>query len=165
MRGEPMRNNATRVVGVHLAKLPVAPPYSSCCSWRTPSSCAITPPKASSSNITGSSSRSSSLQALAMGLQAVGANHEHLGSTCVYLSVGGILLFVLSFSLGAGPVLGRLLPEIFPIKYERRQWLCACLCIGVRPHVLKDKMRMKMNVNENLMGSEGESGHNFHNPE
>jgi len=54
--------------------------------------------------------------AFAMGLQAVGANRQFLGSISVYLSVGGMLLFVLSFSLGAGPVPGLLLPEIFPNK-------------------------------------------------
>jgi hypothetical protein len=32
------------------------------------------------------------VQAFAMGLQAVGANRQSLGSTSVYLSVGGILL-------------------------------------------------------------------------
>ena len=32
------------------------------------------------------------VQAFAMGLQAVGANRQYLGSTSVYLSVGGILL-------------------------------------------------------------------------
>ncbi|KAK8445314.1 hypothetical protein SEVIR_9G305508v4 [Setaria viridis] len=57
--------------------------------------------------------------AFLMGLQAIGAN-RHLGSTSVYLSVGGILLFVLSFSLGAGPVPGLLLPEIFPNKIRAK---------------------------------------------
>jgi hypothetical protein len=84
-----------------------------------------------------------------MGLQAVGANRHHLGSASVYLSVGGMLLFVLTFSLGAGPVPGLLLPEIFPNKIRAKAMaLCmsvhwvrsyvsitkkkdtACLCIG-----------------------------------
>ncbi|KAM3297872.1 hypothetical protein ACQJBY_039698 [Aegilops geniculata] len=57
--------------------------------------------------------------AFSMGLQAIGAN-RHLGSASVYLSVGGILLFVLAFSLGAGPVPGLLLPEIFPNKIRAK---------------------------------------------
>jgi len=66
--------------------------------------------------------------AFAMGLQAVGANRQYLGSACVYLSVGGILLFVLSFSLGAGPVPGLLLPEIFPNKIRAK---AMALCMSV----------------------------------
>ncbi|XP_062218832.1 probable plastidic glucose transporter 2 [Phragmites australis] len=66
--------------------------------------------------------------AFAMGLQAVGANHQYLGSTSVYLSVGGMLLFVLSFSLGAGPVPGLLLPEIFPNKIRAK---AMALCMSV----------------------------------
>uniref|UniRef100_K3YS46 Major facilitator superfamily (MFS) profile domain-containing protein n=1 Tax=Setaria italica TaxID=4555 RepID=K3YS46_SETIT len=65
--------------------------------------------------------------AFSMGLQAIGAN-RHLGSTSVYLSVGGILLFVLSFSLGAGPVPGLLLPEIFPNKIRAK---AVALCMSV----------------------------------
>jgi len=66
--------------------------------------------------------------AFAMGLQAVGANRQFLGSTSVYLSVGGMLLFVLSFSLGAGPVPGLLLPEIFPNKIRAK---AVALCMSV----------------------------------
>ncbi|WVZ76918.1 hypothetical protein U9M48_024836 [Paspalum notatum var. saurae] len=66
--------------------------------------------------------------AFAMGLQAVGANRQYLGSASVYLSVGGILLFVLSFSLGAGPVPGLLLPEIFPNKIRAK---AMALCMSV----------------------------------
>ncbi|XP_037458189.1 probable plastidic glucose transporter 2 isoform X3 [Triticum dicoccoides] len=65
--------------------------------------------------------------AFSMGLQAIGANH-HLGSASVYLSVGGILLFVLAFSLGAGPVPGLLLPEIFPNKIRAK---AMALCMSV----------------------------------
>ncbi|KAG8070502.1 hypothetical protein GUJ93_ZPchr0006g41712 [Zizania palustris] len=66
--------------------------------------------------------------AFAMGLQAVGANRHHLGSASVYLSVGGMLLFVLTFSLGAGPVPGLLLPEIFPNKIRAK---AMALCMSV----------------------------------
>ncbi|KAM3297870.1 hypothetical protein ACQJBY_039698 [Aegilops geniculata] len=65
--------------------------------------------------------------AFSMGLQAIGAN-RHLGSASVYLSVGGILLFVLAFSLGAGPVPGLLLPEIFPNKIRAK---AMALCMSV----------------------------------
>ncbi|KAM0866872.1 hypothetical protein ACQ4PT_042359 [Festuca glaucescens] len=66
--------------------------------------------------------------AFTMGLQAIGANRNHLGSASVYFSVGGILLFVLSFSLGAGPVPGLLLPEIFPNKIRAK---AMALCMSV----------------------------------
>ncbi|CAO2045414.1 unnamed protein product [Urochloa humidicola] len=66
--------------------------------------------------------------AFAMGLQAVGANRQYLGSTSVYLSVGGMLLFVLTFSLGAGPVPGLLLPEMFPNKIRAK---AVALCMSV----------------------------------
>ncbi|TVU32596.1 hypothetical protein EJB05_24333, partial [Eragrostis curvula] len=65
--------------------------------------------------------------AFSMGLQAIGAN-RHIGSASVYLSVGGILMFVLSFSLGAGPVPGLLLPEIFPNKIRAK---AVALCMSV----------------------------------
>ncbi|PWZ27922.1 putative plastidic glucose transporter 2 [Zea mays] len=83
--------------------------------------------------------------AFAMGLQAVGANRQYLGSACVYLSVGGILLFVLSFSLGAGPVPGLLLPEIFPNKIRAKamalcmsvHWFYICYILTYHMKVLK----------------------------
>ncbi|EMS53280.1 putative plastidic glucose transporter 3 [Triticum urartu] len=70
--------------------------------------------------------------AFSMGLQAIGAN-RHLGSASVYLSVGGILLFVLAFSLGAGPVPGLLLPEIFPNKIRAK---AMALCMSVHWFVI-----------------------------
>jgi sugar porter (SP) family MFS transporter len=66
--------------------------------------------------------------AFSMGLQAIGANRQYLGSASVYFSVGGILMFVLSFSLGAGPVPGLLLPEIFPNKIRAK---AVALCMSV----------------------------------
>ncbi|KAE8799429.1 putative plastidic glucose transporter 3 [Hordeum vulgare] len=72
--------------------------------------------------------------AFSMGLQAIGAN-RHLGSASVYLSVGGILLFVLAFSLGAGPVPGLLLPEIFPNKIRAK---AMALCMSVHWTVRAD---------------------------
>ncbi|KAG1335074.1 putative plastidic glucose transporter 3 [Cocos nucifera] len=66
--------------------------------------------------------------AAAMGLQASAASFHHLGSGRLYLSVGGMLLFVLAFSLGAGPVPGLLLPEIFPNRIRAK---AMALCMSV----------------------------------
>ncbi|GMI93798.1 SUPPRESSOR OF G PROTEIN BETA1 [Hibiscus trionum] len=51
---------------------------------------------------------------VAMGLQAISATSLVSRSSAVYLSVGGMLLFVLAFALGAGPVPSILLSEMFP---------------------------------------------------
>ncbi|KAA8535190.1 hypothetical protein F0562_030193 [Nyssa sinensis] len=51
--------------------------------------------------------------AVSMGFQATAASSFVLGSGALYLSIGGMLLFVVTFSLGAGPVPGLLLSEIF----------------------------------------------------
>ncbi|XP_039120174.1 probable plastidic glucose transporter 2 isoform X1 [Dioscorea cayenensis subsp. rotundata] len=66
--------------------------------------------------------------AMAMCLQAVAASVHVLGSGALYLSVGGMLLFVLTFALGAGPVPGLLLPEIFPNKIRAK---AMALCMSV----------------------------------
>ncbi|KAF3333172.1 putative plastidic glucose transporter 2 [Carex littledalei] len=66
--------------------------------------------------------------AVAMGVQAGAASLHHLISGTVSLSVGGMLLFVLSFSLGAGPVPGLLLPEIFPNRIRAK---AMALCMSV----------------------------------
>ncbi|KAB2037304.1 hypothetical protein ES319_D03G065400v1 [Gossypium barbadense] len=50
---------------------------------------------------------------VAMGLQAASASSLVSSSNEVYLSVGGMLLFVLAFSVGAGPVPSLLLSEMF----------------------------------------------------
>ncbi|XP_039033786.1 probable plastidic glucose transporter 3 isoform X2 [Hibiscus syriacus] len=51
---------------------------------------------------------------VAMGLQAISASSLVSRSSAVYLSVGGMLLFVLTFAIGAGPVPSILLSEMFP---------------------------------------------------
>ncbi|KAL0910386.1 hypothetical protein M5K25_021363 [Dendrobium thyrsiflorum] len=66
--------------------------------------------------------------AIAMGLQAFAASYQILGSGTLYLSVGGMLLFVFTFALGAGPVPGLLLPEIFPNKI-REKAMAACMSV------------------------------------
>ncbi|KAF5181158.1 Major facilitator superfamily protein [Thalictrum thalictroides] len=65
---------------------------------------------------------------VAMGLQAIAASSIVTGSGSVYLSVGGMLLFVLMFSLGAGPVPGLLLSEILPGRI-RAKAMAVCLSV------------------------------------
>ncbi|KAF2304844.1 hypothetical protein GH714_039153 [Hevea brasiliensis] len=68
--------------------------------------------------------------AVSMGFQVAGASSYILGSEALYLSVGGMLMFVFTFALGAGPVPGLLLPEIFPSRIRAKamaicdQFLC-----------------------------------------
>lgn len=66
--------------------------------------------------------------AMSMGLQVVAASSIVRGSVALYLSVGGMLLFVLTFSLGAGPVPGLLLPEIFSNRI-RAKAMAICMCV------------------------------------
>ncbi|KAK9102721.1 hypothetical protein Sjap_019975 [Stephania japonica] len=63
--------------------------------------------------------------AVAMGIQAIAASSLVYGSLAVFLSVGGMLMFVLMFALGAGPVPGLLLPEILPGRI-RAKAMAAC---------------------------------------
>ncbi|PSS01895.1 Plastidic glucose transporter like [Actinidia chinensis var. chinensis] len=58
--------------------------------------------------------------ALSTALQVTAAGLSASGSGALYLSVGGMLLFVLTFSIGAGPVPGLLLPEIFPSRIRAK---------------------------------------------
>ncbi|RVW96231.1 putative plastidic glucose transporter 2 [Vitis vinifera] len=58
--------------------------------------------------------------AVAMSVQVAGASSFISGSGAVFLSVSGMLLFVLTFALGAGPVPGLLLPEIFPNRIRAK---------------------------------------------
>ncbi|XP_042496012.1 probable plastidic glucose transporter 2 isoform X1 [Macadamia integrifolia] len=64
----------------------------------------------------------------AMGIQVTAASSFLPESAVLYLSVGGILLFVLTFAVGAGPVPGLLLPEIFPSRI-RAKAMSVCLCV------------------------------------
>ncbi|KAL3825163.1 hypothetical protein ACJIZ3_021192 [Penstemon smallii] len=54
--------------------------------------------------------------ALAMVLQVLAAAIPVSNPFAFYLSIGGMLLFVLMFAVGAGPVPSLLLPEIFPSR-------------------------------------------------
>ncbi|TYH79515.1 hypothetical protein ES332_D03G070200v1 [Gossypium tomentosum] len=63
---------------------------------------------------------------VAMGLQAASASSLVSSSNEVYLSVGGMLLFVLAFSVGAGPVPSLLLSEMFPGRI-RAKAMSVCL--------------------------------------
>ncbi|KAJ8426505.1 hypothetical protein Cgig2_020475 [Carnegiea gigantea] len=66
--------------------------------------------------------------ALSMGLQVAGASSFMPGSLAMYLSVGGMLLFVLTFAIGAGPVPSLLLPEIFPSRI-RAKAMAFCMSV------------------------------------
>ncbi|KAK2971173.1 hypothetical protein RJ640_008597 [Escallonia rubra] len=66
-------------------------------------------------------------KAVSMGFQVIAAS-ALLSGFEVYFSVGGILLFVLSFSLGAGPVPGLLLSEIFPGRI-RAKAMAFCMAV------------------------------------
>ncbi|KAL1292939.1 probable plastidic glucose transporter 3 isoform X2 [Arachis hypogaea] len=64
--------------------------------------------------------------AVAMGLQVLAASSFAAGSGAMYLSVGGMLLFVLSFALGAGPVPCLVMSEMLPGKI-RAKAMAICL--------------------------------------
>ncbi|KAG8379971.1 hypothetical protein BUALT_Bualt07G0145000 [Buddleja alternifolia] len=68
------------------------------------------------------------LLAVAMSLQVFAASDFLLGSGKLYLSVGGMLLFVLTFALGAGPVPSLLLSEIFPSRI-RAKAMAVCMAV------------------------------------
>ncbi|MBA0835662.1 hypothetical protein Goarm_007930 [Gossypium armourianum] len=65
---------------------------------------------------------------MSMVLQVAAANSYVSGSGSLYLSVGGMLMFVLTFALGAGPVPGLLLPEIFPNRI-RAKAMAFCMSV------------------------------------
>ncbi|XVF49163.1 hypothetical protein PTKIN_Ptkin03bG0246600 [Pterospermum kingtungense] len=62
---------------------------------------------------------------ISMVLQVAAANSSVSG---FYLSVGAMLMFVLTFALGAGPVPGLLLPEIFPSRI-RAKAMAFCMSV------------------------------------
>ncbi|XP_073052977.1 probable plastidic glucose transporter 3 [Primulina eburnea] len=66
--------------------------------------------------------------ALAMCFQVIAASGFLQGSGNMYLSVAGMLLFVATFSLGAGPVPGLLLSEIFPGRI-RATAMAICMAV------------------------------------
>ncbi|KAI4350838.1 hypothetical protein L6164_005248 [Bauhinia variegata] len=66
--------------------------------------------------------------AMAMILQATGASFLVSDQGALYFSVGGMLMFVLTFALGAGPVPCLLLPEIFPSRI-RAKAMAFCMSV------------------------------------
>ncbi|KAH9762376.1 putative plastidic glucose transporter 2 [Citrus sinensis] len=58
--------------------------------------------------------------AVSMAIQVAASSSYIPGSASLYLSVGGMLMFVLTFALGAGPVPSLLLPEIFPSRIRAK---------------------------------------------
>ncbi|KAM3712356.1 hypothetical protein ACB094_01G175400 [Castanea mollissima] len=63
-----------------------------------------------------------------MVLQVTAASSYVANSGAMYLSVGGMLMFVFTFALGAGPVPGLLLPEIFPSRI-RAKAMAFCMSV------------------------------------
>ncbi|KAK1313234.1 putative plastidic glucose transporter 2 [Acorus calamus] len=66
--------------------------------------------------------------AIAMCVQVAATTLPGSAYGALYLSVGGMLMFVLSFALGAGPVPGLLLPEIFPNRIRAK---AMAICMSV----------------------------------
>ncbi|KAG5021395.1 hypothetical protein JHK85_017737 [Glycine max] len=65
---------------------------------------------------------------LSMGLQVIAASSFASGFGSMYLSVGGMLLFVLSFAFGAGPVPSLIMSEILPGNI-RAKAMAICLAV------------------------------------
>ncbi|XP_030952457.1 probable plastidic glucose transporter 2 [Quercus lobata] len=65
---------------------------------------------------------------MSMILQVTAASSYFANSGAMYLSVGGMLMFVFTFALGAGPVPGLLLPEIFPSRIRAK---AMAICMSV----------------------------------
>uniref|UniRef100_A0A7N2KWR0 Major facilitator superfamily (MFS) profile domain-containing protein n=1 Tax=Quercus lobata TaxID=97700 RepID=A0A7N2KWR0_QUELO len=68
------------------------------------------------------------LRVMSMILQVTAASSYFANSGAMYLSVGGMLMFVFTFALGAGPVPGLLLPEIFPSRIRAK---AMAICMSV----------------------------------
>ncbi|KAA8523130.1 hypothetical protein F0562_009553 [Nyssa sinensis] len=66
--------------------------------------------------------------AVSIALQITAASLFTSNSGALYLSVGGMLLFVFTFAIGAGPVPGLLLPEIFPSRI-RAKAMAFCMSV------------------------------------
>ncbi|GAV78424.1 Sugar_tr domain-containing protein [Cephalotus follicularis] len=66
--------------------------------------------------------------AVSMVIQITATSSYISGSTALYLSVGGMLLFVFTFALGAGPVTALLLTEIFPSRI-RAKAMAVCMSV------------------------------------
>ncbi|KAF7819799.1 putative plastidic glucose transporter 2 [Senna tora] len=66
--------------------------------------------------------------AIAMVLQVTAASSLVSNSGALYFSVGGMLMCVFTFALGAGPVPGLLLPEIFPGRI-RAKAMAVCMSV------------------------------------
>ncbi|XP_054785413.1 probable plastidic glucose transporter 3 isoform X3 [Prosopis cineraria] len=66
--------------------------------------------------------------AVSLGLQIIAASSFASEYGAMYLSVGSMLMFVLSFALGAGPVPGLLLSEILPSAI-RAKAMAICMAV------------------------------------
>ncbi|XP_056167154.1 probable plastidic glucose transporter 3 isoform X2 [Syzygium oleosum] len=66
--------------------------------------------------------------AASLGIQVAAASSFASGSASSYMSAAGMMLIVLAFSLGAGPVPGLLLSEIFPSRI-RAKAMAFCMAV------------------------------------
>ncbi|CAI9100361.1 OLC1v1037341C1 [Oldenlandia corymbosa var. corymbosa] len=66
--------------------------------------------------------------AAAMALQVFAASLPALNSGAFYFSVAGMLMFVLTFAVGAGPVPGLLIPELLP-SLIRAKAMAFCMSV------------------------------------
>ncbi|XP_047311531.1 probable plastidic glucose transporter 2 [Impatiens glandulifera] len=66
--------------------------------------------------------------AMSMAVQVIASGLSSSDVASLYLSVGGMLSFVLTFAIGAGPVPSLLLPEIFPSRIRAK---AMALCMSV----------------------------------
>ncbi|KAB1218547.1 putative plastidic glucose transporter 3 [Morella rubra] len=66
--------------------------------------------------------------AVSLGLQVIAASSLASGTGALYLSMGGMLLLVLTFALGAGPVPSVFLSEIFPGRI-RAKAMAVCMAV------------------------------------
>ncbi|EEF46430.1 sugar transporter, putative [Ricinus communis] len=89
--------------------------------------------------------------AVSMGFQAFAASSSVSGTAALYLSVGGMLAFVFTFALGAGPVPGLLLSEILPSRIRAK---AMAVCMAVHWNVLETKGKSLQEIEIALLPSE-----------
>lgn len=66
--------------------------------------------------------------AVSMAFQVIAASPSVPHAGALFLSVGGMLMVVFTFAIGAGPVPGLLLPEIFPSRI-RAKAMAVCMSV------------------------------------
>ncbi|KAG8376041.1 hypothetical protein BUALT_Bualt09G0022400 [Buddleja alternifolia] len=89
--------------------------------------------------------------AVAMVLQVLSTAFSASNPTVFYLSIGGMLLFVLMFAVGAGPVPALLLPEIFPSRIRAK---AMAFLVFVKRNVLETKGKSLQEIEIALLPQE-----------